>query len=364
MQLIRRASYHAGFAAETPCLGTVPVRGPSLVRGCAIGLAMLAWASAAYAQTCVRHCNASTPRDERGCCLSTSAARPRRSRHHREDPPAAPPIAGSTSCPNGMITIRSGQFWLGSPAGEGNADEHPQLHAVLRDYCFDRTEVTVRAYRECVQQGGCPPPASTIEWNGVTDGERRLFGPACNVARQGADEHPMNCVDWTMAQSYCRWRGGRLPSEAEWEFAARGTEGRRYPWGGEETHPSRLNACDSDARQWAHERGVVWQSMYAASDGWATTAPVGSFVAGAAASSGALDMAGNVWEWTADWYADGYRGYEHDPVSNPIGPTSGALRVVRGGGWVDADPMWQRSAARGSFAPSSRSAGIGFRCAR
>jgi len=156
------------------------------------------------------------------------------------------------------------------------------------------------------------------------------------------------CVNWDQAQAYCAWVGGRLPSEAEWEYAARGPESLDYPWG-KAFDPHRLNACDVNC---GLERADA-----AADDDHAYPAPVGSYPSGAS-WVGTLDMAGNVWEWVIDWYGNYLPGDE----TNPPGPPSGNSRVVRGGAWASTSYA-ARSAYRGWGAPQKASTVAGFRCA-
>jgi formylglycine-generating enzyme required for sulfatase activity len=175
-------------------------------------------------------------------------------------------------------------------------------------------------------------------------------------------DHPINCVDWKQADTYCRWARKRLPTEAEWEYAARGTDGRVYPWGNELPTEQRLNACGPECVAMAKRvlnQDWTQVQMYRTSDGWETTAPVGSFPSGAS-PFGALDMAGNVWEWTADWYGD----YSKAQETNPHGAKTGTFRVVRGGGWTNFGAGLVGAADRVGLVASNRFYNVGFRCAR
>jgi serine/threonine-protein kinase len=217
--------------------------------------------------------------------------------------------------PDGMLLIAPGAFWMGcnEQVDRGCFDnERPGRRLEQGAFRIDRTEVTVHEYGACVRDGACSRDSFTAS-------------TACNWGKEGRDRHPINCVSWTQAQAYCAWAGRRLPTDAEWEKAARGTDGRVYPWGNG-WDPKRANAERLD-------------------DGFPETSPVGSFPAGAA-PCGALDMAGNVFEWTDGW-ADERRGF----------------RSLRGGSWNFTARDLRASNRYGDAAESHR-ADVGFRCAR
>jgi serine/threonine-protein kinase len=159
-------------------------------------------------------------------------------------------------------------------------------------------------------------------------------------------------VSWYAGQTYCKWAGGRLPTEAEWEKAARGTEGNVYPWGDQPVTGSLANFADSNTNE-------HWSNV-GEDDGYSQTAPVGSYPDGAS-PYGILDMSGNVWEWVADWYARDY--YQNSPLENPTGPQDGEYRVLRGGSWYN-DNSFLRAAFRSDNYPDVTIISYGFRCTR
>jgi formylglycine-generating enzyme required for sulfatase activity len=278
--------------------------------------------------------------DERGCCRESQDA-DRGITMVTRKPPAA-----SVGCPADMVHVPGGTFLMGSRPGEGNEDERPQHRVTLAGYCLDRTEVRAAAYAQCVTTRKCtaaPEPASSG------------LASLCNGTRPDRQKHPINCVDWSEASAYCASVGKRLPSESEWEYVAVGRDEQVYPWGSEPPSAERLNACDSECRSLRKRLGLESVAMYDASDKWEATAPVGSFPHGAS-PSGALDMAGNVAEWTDDLYAS----YKAKPSHFADGPH----RVVRGSAWSDFSASGVRGASRASASPTSRAVDLGFRCAR
>lgn len=195
-------------------------------------------------------------------------------------------------------------------------DEQPEQTVTVDSFWIGQTEVTNAQYARCVEAEACTPPHND-HWNNPDQAD-----------------FPVTHVDWEQANRYAQWAGGRLPTEAEWEKAARGTDGRTFPWGNEATNEQPLN-FNSTA-------GVV---------------AVGSYPNGAS-PYGALDMAGNVEEWVADWYAPD--AYAQFAGPNPTGPPTGFLRVVRGGSFKSS---WGvvRTSVRGRVAPAANFDNVGFR---
>ena len=229
--------------------------------------------------------------------------------------------------------------------------------------------MTVERYKSCSDKGECKRAGTTNDWDGITAKDRASFDPLCNARdAEGLAKHPINCVDWDQAAAFCKAAAphGRLPTEAEWEFSARGPDGRKFPWGDDWPSASWLNACDKSCVAWGKKNRVEEKAMYADDDGYATTAPVGSFPKGAS-RYGVEDVVGNVWEWTADWYAPYAEASGANAVSsNPRGPDAevdGQGRVIRGGAWNGAYPAWVRPTFRYHDAPAKKSYGVGFRCA-
>ena len=245
-----------------------------------------------------------------------------------------------------MVYVPEGEFSMGMDADASmeicnqfsddcNRDlylaEEP-VHIVFLDaYWIDRTEVTNAMYALCVSAGACQPPTATS--NKI---------PPMRYGDAEFADYPITNVDSAWAETYCAWTGARLPTEAEWEKAARGTDGRIYPWGDSAPDCSLLNSapnftpCVGDTTQ------------------------VGSYPSGAS-PYGALDMAGNVYEWVSDWHSEDY--YSQSPARNPAGPASGEMRVVRGGSW-NLNDLGIRSSHRQVIHPWGIAVTVGFRCAR
>jgi formylglycine-generating enzyme required for sulfatase activity len=261
----------------------------------------------------------------------------------------APRGSGDAGRPR-MVRIPAGTFDMGSDRGP--KDEKPVHPVTLSGFEMDVIEVTVAQYRACVAANACRP-ATAVQQEGFSPAVAKTLSQFCNFGRAGRERHPVNCVDWNQASAYCKWAGKRLPTEQEWEYAARGTDRRTFPWGDGAPGPERLNACGARCVELATGQGWRWPAMYDGDDGFADTAPVGSFPKGRSAS-GVLDMAGNVWEWTDTPYCSSYAASK----------TCVDDRVIRGGSWSDGNPTYVRAAYRNARAPTVRSIYVGFRCAR
>jgi formylglycine-generating enzyme required for sulfatase activity len=265
-------------------------------------------------------------------------------------PPATSPLdIGSTKTRETdgalMVYVPGGEFEMGST--EGTSYEQPVHTVTLDDFWIDRTEVTNAQFAAFLNEQG----------NQTEDGTTwlELESEYCLIVQVGSeyqpksgyDNHPVIEVSWYGAKAYCEWAGARLPTEAEWEYAARGPDGYIYPWG-DTFDVTWLNFCDANCTY--EHRNTDYD------DGYEKTAPVGSFEGGASWCE-ALDMAGNVWEWVADWYGD----YPSAAQTNPTGPGTGDYRVQRGGSWYGSANI-VRSANRDWGDPLYRYVLSGFRC--
>jgi formylglycine-generating enzyme required for sulfatase activity len=244
-----------------------------------------------------------------------------------------------------MVPVPEGEFTMGLSADKALeicqrlydncirssfTDEEPSHTVLLDAYWIDQTEVTNAMYSLCVKSGSCQPPHSTTAATRPSYYGDSYYG-----------DYPVIFVDWNQANTYCQWAGARLPSEAEWEKAARGTNADVYPWG---SYDPGLNLANYRTR--GNNNG--------------DTVKVGTYPAGKSIY-GAYDLIGNVAEWVADWYAENY--YSTSPSSNPKGPDSGDARVIRGGAWYTI-PGFFSTTYRDKLPPWNLNDGIGFRCAR
>jgi formylglycine-generating enzyme required for sulfatase activity len=230
------------------------------------------------------------------------------------------------------VDVAASTLWMGSGPDQGAKDEHPQHLVELSAFSLDRYEVTNERYAACVKAGACKAPQLP------SSAKRKTYFGAAEFAR-----YPVVFVGWAEANQFCHWDGGRLPTEAEWELSARGPSPskRIFPWGDEAPDCTKANmggdgSCVSDT-------DLVGRRTWGASP-W-----------------GALDLAGNVWEWTADWYDANY--YQNSPRRDPQGPSQGRLKVMRGGCWMSgADSL--RVSCRKAEMPETWAPNVGFRCVR
>lgn len=241
---------------------------------------------------------------------------------------------GGEGDPN-LLEVAGGSFEMGCGAGDTdcNDPDNPGHDVSVSSFYIERTEVSVADYRACVDAGGCSAAATDLD---------------CNYGDPALDNHPINCVTWQQAADYCGWMGRRLPTEAEWEFAAAGVDSRPFPWGSGEA------SCAL-----AHMFSTVGEmGDYGCMTG--KTSPVEAYENGASLV-GALQMAGNVDEWVADWYAVDY--YDAGENSDPQGPSDGTQKVNRGGDLFDASALNLRVFERRKANPDAVAPEHGLRCA-
>ncbi|MGV8118649.1 MAG: formylglycine-generating enzyme family protein [Candidatus Xenobiia bacterium LiM19] len=229
-----------------------------------------------------------------------------------------------------MVLIPAGEFTMGSPDEKGSDDEHPQLKIYLDAFYIYKYEVTNGQFEKFAGKTGYK---SRWGWD-------RYFRP-------GMQRHPVISVTWEDAQAYCIWARAKLPTEAQWEKAARGTDGRKYPWG----------------NSWSEKRCNWWKEPLSAdmTGSYTTrwTVPVGSFPLGAS-PYGLCDMSGNAMEWCRDWYSEKY--YSGRLLKNPQGPPTGQEHALRGGSWYNDVTACMRCANRFKSMPMRSDKDIGFRC--
>jgi formylglycine-generating enzyme required for sulfatase activity len=253
-----------------------------------------------------------------------------------------------------MVYVPEGSFQMGSTGAqyqaamqmcfksvtkprdcERNYDDELPAHTVYLDaFWIDRTDVTNGMYAKCVEAGKCKPPHDIKSATHPDYYSNSLYA-----------DYPVINVNWDQADTYCKWAGRSLPTEAQWEKAARGTDSRTFPWG---------EGIDCQKANY-----TIWGTNKCVGD----TTKVGSYPTGAS-PYGALDMAGNVFQWVADWDWDYtmWNYYAHSPDKNPTGPASGQSRVIRGGSWYLFDTE-ARSASRSNNVPTAGDNSVGFRCA-
>jgi len=227
-----------------------------------------------------------------------------------------------------MVLVTAGEFSMGNDEGYDN--EKPVHQVYLDGYYIDKYEVTNKLYKMCVEKNVCNPPVNPRNYNDLQ-----------------YEQYPVIHVKWDMANTYCEWRGARLPAEAEWEKAAKGTDDRAYPWGNE-FDGSIANFCDGAC--------ILSKANKDWNDGYEEISPVGSYPKGVS-PYGVFDMAGNVWEWTADWY----EAYPGNTVNDRY--YGNTIRIARGGSWHD-DYRLLGTTIRGGYPPSLPVNDTGFRCAK
>lgn len=256
-----------------------------------------------------------------------------------------PPATGSGPCSPGMVRIGGGSFTLGMRGDEVD----------IAPLCIDRTEVTTLAYRGCVDAGHCKPSMRTIFWPSIGEAQQRKWSAECNGRFDDRDQHPANCVDWTEATAFCEARGARLPTEAEWEWVARGGEAAHpYPWGTEPPNAELANLCGAECQDALARRGLKWARIFDADDGFAFTAPVGRYPQGNTPSDVA-DIGGNVFEWMST-----------DADAHPPAPSRyqrPGQKIARGGAFRSTDATSTRVELRVAVPPTIRNTYGGFRCA-
>jgi formylglycine-generating enzyme required for sulfatase activity len=237
----------------------------------------------------------------------------------------AHPVASRLLVParDGMLKLPGGHFTMGSASPKAPGNERPVRATSVAPYWIDRTEVTVSAYRACVQAGSCSPPARA--------------SAACTYDGDDPDL-PISCVHWADADAYCHFVGKRLPSEREWEFAARGALQVPFPWGAGASCTDAVTLINEQSGRSCGRR----------------PARVGSHPGGASIF-GVQDLSGNVEEWTADWYVE--------LLGPGPAPRAGAAHVLRGGGWLST-PSQSRTTSRNWGSAVEAGANVGFRCAR
>jgi eukaryotic-like serine/threonine-protein kinase len=245
-----------------------------------------------------------------------------------------------------QVYVPAGEFLMGSVDPEAKTTEEggraypevPQHTVYLDGYWIDKYEVTNAQYALCVEAGACEPPFVSSNYT-----YSKYYG------NPEFDNYPVVWVSWYQAREYCEWAGRRLPTEAEWEKAARGTGGQKYPWGEEPVDGTRANFCDTNCTR--------THAYHAENDGYPDTAPVGSYPAGAS-PYGAMDMAGNVWTWTSTLIYP----YPYDPDDGREDPESTWERVWRGGPWSNGI-WWMRASVRYRSVSEYKWYNLGIRCA-
>ena len=244
-----------------------------------------------------------------------------------------------------LARVPAGYFTMGS--AEGRADEQPVHQVYLDDFYIDRFEVNNDQYAAFLNDiGGNADGEGHLLFDLRDPDAQILYNDVGYAPIPGTEQRPVAEVSWYGARAYCTWANMQLPTEAMWEKAARGTDGRIYPWG---------NSIDRSRANYGKEGCCRGDD----SDGFFDSAPVGSYQRGIS-PYGAYDMAGNVWEWVMDWYGEDY--YAQSTERDPQGPDAGLSRVLRGGS-MSSDPYRLRTTDRSGLPPSVSYVIVGFRCA-
>ncbi len=274
--------------------------------------------------------------------------------------------AAVSDCPDDMVMIDGGSFFMGSDSSHPALRwAHPAHPVTVRSFCLDRREITVEQYASCNRAGQCDPPHQNThpgtDGDSVSADPEPLHAEQCNGDRSDRQKHPINCVSLHQAARYCESSDARLATEAEWEFAARGSDNRLFPWGNSQPSAEHLNACGQECAEWHRQVGLGHQLngvMYEGDDGFVGSAPVGSFPLGAT-RDGVMDLIGNVFEWTSS----GLYSYTREALVNPTGPRDADSIVIRGGSFNSGLGEFSDPALRFGIAPDSYSHAVGFRCA-
>ena len=340
--IVQNKMSHQTKSTNPPCVESQPMSDAGRIWSRA-GVAFLA----ICAMSTVSACGPGSETDPRptpspGVALSARAA---------PAAPVAPPPASAVIVPGGRFTMGGGE----------RLEENPPHIVVLNPFAIDPYEVTVERFSKFITAAKYRTEAEKWGWSGVFDIQKQDWKPTNGAtwkevggpgSKPSALDDPVTHVSWNDAVAFCAYEKGRLPTEAEWEYAARGgKEGLIFPWGNE------LRPGGKPAANW-------WQGVFPTKvtkeDGFVSRAPVGRFKPN---GYGLYDMIGNVWEWNADWFDAGY--YGRSPVENPKGPGSGKDRVMRGGSWMCSENFCRnfRNAARSFAAPDSGLDNLGFRCA-
>ncbi|MCG3778765.1 MAG: Serine/threonine-protein kinase pkn1 [Nitrospira sp.] len=274
-----------------------------------------------------------------------------------------PPWVISARAADNMTRVPAGEFLMGTPTGsDGLPDEQPQRRITLAPFWIDQYEVTNDAYARFVHATGHRAPANANPASTLWES---------NLPIAGIGNHPVVNISWEDAVAYCAWAGKRLPREAEWEKAARGTDGRLYPWGNDWDLTKANSASYWAGRTIDFSSGADWETFWINGEGARIakekglkgeilTMPVGSFP-DSVSPYGLHDMAGNAAEWVQDWYNPNY--YAEAPLTDPHGPSRGAIKGMRGGSWLKP-VISLRVSDRDWGLMDSRPSGTGVRCAK